>query len=290
MNGHDQDSIFSVATLLCVYKNDNPLWIRAAIESVLSQNLPRVESRLYVCVDGRVPNEVTQVLTAYINDIFYCVQNLANLGLAASLNVLARAIDDERYVFRMDADDTSRPDRYRKQIEFLEMHPQVSVVGGAIQEFYNNVRRTHTYPLRHSEIVRHLPKGSPLAHPTVCLRATLLKEGARYPENVGTNEDVAFWFSLVRRGTRFANLSDVLLDFRLTEASYRRRGWRKILPEFAVYLNGLRSINRLSVSFIYVVGRMAARLLPARLSRALYLSPFREWFYKSKIQLRKRSE
>lgn len=76
----------------------------------------------------------------------------------------------------MDADDVSVPERLTWQIEFMEKHPEVSVLGGAV-EWIDAVGKpliTWDNPAENSEIQSALLKRCPLWQPTVLMRRTLL--------------------------------------------------------------------------------------------------------------------
>ncbi len=81
---------------------------------------------------------------------------------------------------------------------------------------------------------KHLPKGHdqlvefsitrcPFIHPTVMFRSSVFEKGHRYPTNTSLTEDMALWFQLLKSGCVFANLNDVLLDYRLNENTINRR-------------------------------------------------------------------
>ncbi len=50
-------------------------------------------------------------------DIFYkIIKNKYNMGLAKTLNKLIEVLEDEEYIFRIDADDICRSDRVQKTL------------------------------------------------------------------------------------------------------------------------------------------------------------------------------
>lgn len=46
--------------------------------------------------------------------------------------------DGYEYIARMDADDISMQNRFEKQMTYLHAHPEIDVVGGAIEEIDEN--------------------------------------------------------------------------------------------------------------------------------------------------------
>ena len=67
-------------------------------------------------------------------DKFQVLHNEKNLRLAASLN---RCIEYTRgeYIARMDDDDVSLPERFAKEVAYLDAHPDVSFVSANIKLF-----------------------------------------------------------------------------------------------------------------------------------------------------------
>jgi len=136
------------------------------------------------------------------------------------LNAGVAAVRGE-YVARMDADDISFPDRLRKQVAYLDDHPECVAVGGWIEvvdEAGRHIGRK-TYVTTHDEISAALLSGiSAMAHPTVVARRDALRavggyDGQRYP-----SEDFDLWFRLGERG-KLANLAETLLRHRRHKAA-----------------------------------------------------------------------
>ena len=123
---------FSV--IISVYKNDNADFFRLALDSISTKQ--RLKPKQIVVVeDGPVPEEIEQVFDEIKDrnpDIeFNIIKKPINEGLASALNT---AIDKCKYewIARMDSDDYSVPERFEKQFAFINDHPEISVVGGAM--------------------------------------------------------------------------------------------------------------------------------------------------------------
>ena len=92
-----------------------------------------------------------------------------NRGLGKALNegLLHCAYD---WVFRMDTDDICVPDRFEKQVAFIEQHPETIIFGGQIAEFGENVNDIVAYrnvPTSAQEIIKFTQKRCPFNHMTV---------------------------------------------------------------------------------------------------------------------------
>ena len=113
----------SFTVLMSVYKNDNPVHFRIAVESVtINQTLPPNE--VVIVVDGPVPDELASTIKTLENEIPYIkVHWLShNGGLGNALRIGVEIASNE-IIVRMDSDDVSTPDRFEKQIRYMTEHP-----------------------------------------------------------------------------------------------------------------------------------------------------------------------
>lgn len=261
-----------LAVIMSVYHRDDPTQLRESLDSIFSQSISDTDQiRLYLAVDGPVGPKIDQVISEYQGEIFRTFRSEKNVGLAASLNVLILNLEGEPYVFRMDADDVSLPDRFEKQVSFMERNPDVDILGGAILEFGEASPAAHLvqYPVTNSEARRQIAFRSPVAHPTVCFRRTVFDTGSMYPEIKG-NEDIAFWFECMKADLVFANLPDPVLRFRISSGFWARRGFQKSKSELGCYLKGLNAIEGPSFRMAFPILRFLFRLTPEPIRKLGY--------------------
>ncbi len=118
---------FSVC--MSVYKGDNAVYFKEALESVFSQT--RQPDELVLVVDGPVGEDINNVIKEFeFNYNFFIVKRLEkNSGHAIARQTGLEAAQFE-YVAIMDSDDIAMPDRFEKQMSFLETHPEVDALGG----------------------------------------------------------------------------------------------------------------------------------------------------------------
>lgn len=223
-----------VAFILPVYKNDIESYVRLSLASVLNQTY-NGDVKLFVGVDGPVGENLVECLKEYEQ-----IENVAicwfpeNRGLAVVLNDLLEICFKEGYSFiaRMDADDISLPERLEKQMQYLEKHPEIDVVGGAIEEidFKGETRnKVIIYPEDHNECYKFFSRRNPHAHPAVLFRKRFFdKAGTLYRPEYRQNQDTMLWLDGMSHGTLHANIPDVVLRFRYTDTLFkkRRNGWQ----------------------------------------------------------------
>lgn len=120
-----------LCVIMSIYKNDNLLAVTQSIESILRQAYEKIE--FYIQLDGEIRSDVLQYLRGLcIQDIRVKILNRTlNRGLAYSLNELLNIVltKEYEYIARMDADDISMPERFVKQIAFMNSHPDIDCLG-----------------------------------------------------------------------------------------------------------------------------------------------------------------
>lgn len=231
--------MMSYAVILPVYKNDKPSWLRESIDSLLNQTL---KGHIYIGVDGPVAEELDSMLTEYeTNDNIEVVRFGTNRGLACVLNdLLAKCFSDGyEFIGRMDADDISMESRFERQMSYLNVHPEIDVVGGAITEIDekgNSRGQTIVYPASPRGCRDFFSKRNPHAHPAVLFRKSFFDKlkGKKYRPEYRQNQDTMLWYDGMMVGTQHANLSDVVLCFRVTDSMFkkRRNGWKFAKKQF----------------------------------------------------------
>lgn len=222
-----------VAVILPVYKRDNVEYLRKAFESIAFQTYN--EYQLFVGIDGPVGDDIMEYLKQQsFNSMVTILGFEENRGLACVLNDLLDVCFKEGYdyIARMDADDISEKDRFEKQINYLENHPEIDVVGGAIREIDekgNNRHKTIIYPTTPEDCRAFFAKRNPHAHPAVMFRRSFFDKlnGKKYRPEYRQNQDTMLWYDGLMAGTKHANIPDVVLNFRMTDTMFkkRRNGW-----------------------------------------------------------------
>ncbi len=188
-------------------------FIGQALASMLGQTLRDLE---VIVVDDASTDATAELVRGFDDARVVLVSLPANRGAAAARNV-ALTRTRGAYVAIMDADDVSRPDRLALQVEFLERHPGVDVVGAQIRviDTYGRVVARRVYPQGSAAIMRAMPRWNPMAHSTVMARSPALSAAGGYDEQAMAAHDYALWSKLARSGAVFANLPDALVDYRI---------------------------------------------------------------------------
>ena len=270
----------SISVLMSVYKSEKPTNLDRALKSVWDDQTLKPDEVVLI-EDGPLGEDLSAVVeewkTRLGGNVFVVLRNEVNLGLTKSLNKGIRQVRSE-YIARMDSDDISDPKRFERQVAYLEKHPEVDVVGGALQEFNEenpNLNVRH-YPQTPRESRKYIVKASPLAHPTVMMRRRIFDSGITYNEKYRTNQDLALWFELLSKGYKIANLPEVTIYFRRDDGLFKRRNRSRAINEFKIYMKGIWHWYGYTWKYVSPVARLCFRLLPTSLVQWIYGSNIRK--------------
>jgi glycosyltransferase involved in cell wall biosynthesis len=199
---------------MSVYNGER--YLRESVESILKQTFADFE---FIITDDGSRDATWDILNGYDDPRVLLMRNPKNIGLTHSLNkglVLARG----EYVARIDADDVSFPQRLEMQVDFLERHTHIGVLGTAVQfiDSSGNPAKVQRFPEQHNAIRWSLCFYNPIPHPSVMARRQLMEQASGYRPDLKTAQDYDLWQRL-SSVTRLANLPDVLLYLRKHDAS-----------------------------------------------------------------------
>ncbi|MDO5760273.1 MAG: glycosyltransferase [Bacteroidota bacterium] len=249
---------FSV--LMSVYYKEQADFLRQALDSVFNQTLRADE--VVLVEDGPLTEELDEVVEEYQQRYseLKVVKLKENGGLGKALNEGLKHCSNE-LVARMDTDDISKPDRFEKQIKFLEEHKEIDVVSSWIDEFVgttDNVISTRKLPETTEEIFRFGKGRNPINHPSVVFRKSAVLKAGSY-QHFPLFEDYYLWVRMLMQGAKFYNLQEALLFFRTTEDMFKRRGglkYAKTEMKFQRamlklgYINSLQFCKNICIRFI----------------------------------------
>lgn len=199
-----------ISVVMAVCHNDD--FLELAISSILRQSFTDYEF-LIICDDPS--NRTKEIFNYYENvdsriKIFYGT----GTGLVDALNIGCRSAKG-KYIARMDADDISVPDRFEKQIAFLENNSGIGVCGSwmeVIDKSGKNVK-TRMPPSLPKVIHFALMFNCCIAQPTVIMRRDIVKKVGFYREAAFYIEDYDLWARLCCI-TQIANIPEFLIKYR----------------------------------------------------------------------------
>ncbi len=221
---------FSV--LMSVYFKENAEFFDMALNSNLSEQTLKPDEFVLVC-DGHLTSELDSVIDKYVDlypEIFKVYRLEKNVGLGNALNYgLLKCTYD--YVARSDSDDICVPERFERQIEFLERNPDIDIVGSFIDEFdidYNSPSSKKQMPCSHDEMVNMAKSRNPINHMTVMFKKSVILSAGSY-QDMPYSEDYYLWVRAIVGGARLANIGEYLVHARVGNGMIKRRGEKVII-------------------------------------------------------------
>jgi glycosyltransferase involved in cell wall biosynthesis len=198
-------------------------FLRESVESMLVQTFTDFE---LVVIDDCSTDDTWAMVQEYAarDPRVVALRNERNLKLAKTLN-RGIAAARGRFIIRMDADDVSEPDRVRRQVEFLEAHPEVGIVGSTMRivDEEGAVLGMRRYHLAHEDIRRHIFLYSPFCHPATAMRKEVLDRAGLYDPEYNPAEDYELYFRIGMHAN-FANLEEPLLRYRVVKGTSMTTG------------------------------------------------------------------
>lgn len=198
----------SVPISVCMPMYNAAPYLRECIDSILSQSFEDFE--LLIVDDGSTDNS-RDIVRSYDDERIRLIEN--EHDYIGSLNMLLEEAKG-KYIARMDADDVMMLNRLSIQFHYMETHPEVDVLGGAIQCIGIKDNKIISYK-EDFVTAGDLLSGAVLAHPTVMMR-TASTAGLRYDSDYIYAEDYQLWCQALKAGMKMVNLKDVLIKYRFS--------------------------------------------------------------------------
>lgn len=193
-------------------------FLQEAIDSVLKQTFADFE---LIIIDDGSTDDSAKIISKQNDPRLRILRNEKNQGLIRALNA-GMAAAKGKYIARMDADDVSRPERFEKQVSFLEKNPSVGVCGTWMHMIHNKTVYKHRY-LASDTIKSALVFNNPIVHPSVMMRKAVFENTAHvYSTDYPHGEDYALWISLLDK-TNFAVLDEPLIEYRAHAGQVSRK-------------------------------------------------------------------
>lgn len=211
--------------------NEPVRYIKESIESILNQTFTNFE---FIIIDDSTNPETIEAINSYAeDDRIIIIREKSRMGFTRALNEGLKMAKGQ-FIVRMDGDDISLKDRLEKQLEYLISHKEIDILGGnmLIINESGTVVSQRNYPtnglsLQFSAIFR-----SPVAHPTVMFRRSIVENHLFYDETFTKAEDTEYWFRLRNKGFTIANLPVNLLRFRISGDLAKKRSYEHFSYNF----------------------------------------------------------
>jgi glycosyltransferase involved in cell wall biosynthesis len=220
----------AISVLMCIYKKDCCDYVNVAIESIVNQT--RCPDEIVLVKDGPVSDELHDLIRKWCDNfpgLFHIVSLPENCGLGVALQEGLKVCSND-IVARMDADDISCPDRFEKQLKFLQENRDVAVVSSWIGCFQNATSNifVRRMPIKPEHINRASKFRNPInGAPAMFWRSAAEAVGGYHDWRLA--QDYHLWVRMIMNKYRITCIPQVLYRVRLSGVYERRSGLKWLL-------------------------------------------------------------
>ena len=168
----------------------------------------------------------------------------------------------------------SKPDRFEKQFNYLQKHPETALLGTWITEFSkdeNNPDTVTKLPCIHQAIIKFAKRRNPFRHVTVVFKKSAVIQSGNYRDFLWF-EDYDLFVRILQKGYIAANIPECLVNVRADKDMFARRGgWQYLKQDykFQKFLLKTKFIDKKDFT-INITIRSIVRLIPNKLRSYLY--------------------
>lgn len=267
---------FSV--LMSLYIREEAEFLQQCLDSLLRQTLQANE--IVLVFDGPITAALQHVVEAYQSKLPIKVIPLSqNVGLGKALNEGLKHCSHD-WVFRMDTDDICVPDRFERQVRFIQKNQGIVIFGGSILEFNQkpyDLNVVKNVPETHQEVLEYSKRRCPFNHMTVAYRRDVITSLGGYQHHLFM-EDYNLWLRVIGAGYQVANIPDILVYARVGNGMHqRRRGWQymKVEKQLLDLKLALKLQSTFSGYVLFFI-RAGLRILPSNLLSKFYSTILRD--------------
>lgn len=217
--------------------------LQEALDSLYAQTYQGF--KIILCDDGSTDDTLKIAEeNARLHDNVLVIRNERNMGLNYTLNHCLKYADTE-YIARMDGDDISLPNRFEKELKFLDEHPEVGVVSASMVHFDENGDFRLGRGKGRFIVAKDFISGTPLCHAVCMARTVVFKQVGGYSvdKKLLRVEDYHLWFKIFTAGYRLYDLDECLYKMRDDRNALARRNWMSRRNEAYVKHIGYKMIN-----------------------------------------------
>ncbi|EMX6284613.1 glycosyltransferase [Providencia rettgeri] len=209
--------------LMSLYSKENSRHLYECLTSILNNAI--IPNQVVIVFDGPIDSLLKKVVSQF-RDILYIdiIELKENVGLGNALNEGLKHCSNN-WVFRMDTDDLCTPNRFMKQIEYLQENPNISLFGSCTEEFDSSMSNSlglRKVPTSHNEIKQYTKRRNPFNHMTVAFRKDVIESVGGYQHHLYM-EDYNLWIRVIAAGHQVGNIDEVLVNVRGGDSMVKRR-------------------------------------------------------------------
>lgn len=201
-----------VSILMPVYNGER--FIRESIESILNQTYANWE--LWIINDAST-DQTLAMIKNYLGDARIKLLNQpTNSGSATACNRALQQAQGTYYAIN-DSDDISHPERIAQQVDFLESHPEIGMVGSCVELIDAQGKHLgyRLYPERYPTLLKTIHRSCPFLHSSTMIRMPIMRSLHGYDTSIGYVADVDLYFRILQKHAAY-NLQTPYVQYRIS--------------------------------------------------------------------------
>ncbi|MFT4144609.1 MAG: glycosyltransferase family A protein [Mobilitalea sp.] len=282
-----------VSVILPIYNGEK--YLREAMDSIINQTYHNIE--IIIINDGSKDDTLSIIDEYRKQDDRIVLISRENRGLVASLNEGIKMAKGE-YIARMDADDIAHLDRFEKQVDYLNRHKDIFLLGSNYNLIYEGelseerrkrhegTHRRSQAPIDSSNSFLSTNETMKFIHPTIMMRKELFDIVGLYRDF--KIEDLELYFRVGAMGLGIAKIEEPLLEYRAREdskswADTRAEQSREIMETKLEFLSLELEESIKSAAYMIwgadISGDIACELIQKRMPQSkclAYIDPYKE--------------
>ena len=256
-----------ISVLMGVYNCADTL--EEAIRSIINQSYSNWE--LIICDDGSQDNTYQTALEIAKNDSrITVIQNETNLSLAPTLNKCLDLASGD-YIARMDGDDTCSPDRFQKELSYLEENTDFALVSSWMN-LYDSEGVFRVVKFKDFPTEKDLVKGPPFCHAGCMMKTSVLRDlnGYNTSTEVERIEDYDLWYRFYVKGYKGAGLQEALYNMRDDRKAISRRKMKYRINSYRLRKRIIKTFHLPKYNYFIALKPIIIGMIPTFLYKVLH--------------------
>lgn len=277
MRTSDKKDNVKISVVMGIYNCAETL--AESIDSLMEQTYQNFE--LIMCDDGSKDDtyEIAMQYQRKYPHKITVIKNDVNQGLNITLNNCIKLAKGE-FLARQDGDDVSLPERFEKELEFLEKHPEFALVSTPMIFFDENGEWGRGKAIREPQVKDFLKHSPFFCHAPVMMRKSVVEEVGGYTvdKRMLRFEDCNLWYKIYAKGYKGYNLQEPLYMMRDDKNAAARRTVKSRLNGFYVGYTGYKMLKMPFYCYFILFGKNILGVIKSLLPNKVY-----QYFHKKRL-------
>lgn len=230
-----------ISVVMSVYNDET--FLEDSIKSILEQTFSDFE---FIIINDCSTDTSYDIISRFQDERIKILENEHNIGLTRSLNIAIKVAKGE-YIARQDADDISLPNRFEKQIFYLDNNPEIALLGTSIHRINGNGHILREVKSVNKPSFKDFLESNHIKHGSSMFRRAIFMQLGGYNELFRYSQDYELWLRFAE-SYDIRNLLEPLYQLRIHNQSI---GYTKI-EETRLYCQLARKLIKKEITSFQV--------------------------------------